>query len=176
MYEIPKQPTFPDKYPQPDNQIQLETELSQDFNARYPEYADLLVENLGAVHSAAGLGGAASMPKLPTNNLRVGLPRQIEEGETINEAQGLTVSGELAPGSAAMLDTLFQLVGAETIRDDRAEGKDAGQVIRQGSFMGEPVYIVEGYGQYPDGSGRTGRSYAVLSEEYGRREQASPAI
>lgn len=176
MYEIPKRPTFPDKYPQPDNQIQLETELSQEFNARYPEYADLLVENMGAVHSAAGLGSSSVMPKIHVTNLRIGLPRQIEEGETINEAQGLTVSGELAPGSAAMLDTLFQLVGAETIRDDRADGKEAGRVIRQGSFMSEPIYIMESYGQYPDGSGREGQSFAVLSQERGRLEQSSLAI
>lgn len=65
--------------------------------------------------------------------------------------EGLEIVGEMPQESKALLDGIYGLIGAKTLRDDREAGEPSGKVIRQGTYNGKPIHIAEYYDHPQDG-------------------------
>jgi hypothetical protein len=173
---------FANSYPMPENQLEFEMTLLDDFANQFPDSKPVLGEALADVQRYSGIKipkyklveplseGAEADPGLVDemgfldanvgdsgySMLMLTMPVQHTEEqikamsvEERTEASathnGFLVLGEVPPETTAMLNGVYGLIGAETIRDDRSAGENDGTVLRLGVYQGEPIYVAEDY-------------------------------
>ena len=55
------------------------------------------------------------------------------------------IIGDIPPESRALIEGIYELVGARVMRDDHQDQESEGVVIRQGEYQGQPIYMEEIY-------------------------------
>jgi hypothetical protein len=93
---------------------------------------------------------------------------EYEKAEANRTSNGMSIIGELPPETTALLNGIYSLIGAETVRDDRAQGEEHGVVLRRGVYNGSPVYIKERYTDNSFWQGKSTLSVVIENEHRGK--------
>lgn len=80
---------------------------------------------------------------------------------------GMTVAGGLSAASKKLIEGIYQLTGAQVVRDDRTFQLRTAEVVRRGSYMGEEVYFSENYDDNSPVYGTSTFSLFVLNAKTG---------
>jgi hypothetical protein len=102
--------------------------------------------NLGA-NSYSDHGFSRLMLTMPAHysDEQIANMSEDERLETSKSGGGNFIMGDLPTETVDMLNGIYGLIGAQTIRNDRATGEPSGTVLRLGVYQGTPVYIAEEY-------------------------------
>ncbi len=88
-----------------------------------------------------------------------------ERTEASKTHEGFLVVGDIPPETSAMLNGVYGLIGADTIRDDRTAGEDTGTVLRRGEYQGTVIYIAEDYMNHSYYSGKPMMSVSLVGRD-----------
>lgn len=61
------------------------------------------------------------------------------------ESEGMAIVGELPMETKGMLESIYRLIGASVVRDQRSEGSTIGSVIRHGVYQASDVWVSEDF-------------------------------
>jgi len=113
-----------------------------------PAIMDNVADDLGYLNLGTDREGGISLLTLTMPDRTItpevfGSMSDIDRRVAGAKVEGMSVIGAMPPETVAMLESVYGTIGAKVVRDDRAEGAQSGAVLREGSYQGEPVFIVE---------------------------------
>lgn len=146
------------------------------LSADSPGPGDLNDELGYFTYTAHSMGYTRLMLRMPVTHTREEIDQMddAQRAEASKTAEGFIVVGDIPPETSRMLNGIYSLIGAETLRDDRAAGQAVGTVVRRGHYQGTPVWIAEDYMNHSYYSGKPLFSVRLLGRETG--EQAAVGL
>lgn len=158
---------FLPSYPIPDDQLGFEYEQLARYDELFPE-SPLLEYAFDALHRFYSTGDFeditpedrivvdALLTKLELRLPTLYAPQALSEMSD-DERNGVMrleechiIIGDKLVETHEMLDSLYQLIGAEVIRDDRTaatDGEREGVILRKGWYLGADIYIEERFNE-----------------------------
>lgn len=145
----------------PNDQLGFELELRDEFARKYPASAYVLDWDLQLIQTQAGMNfvtfeDARSAGEPDATSMTFEAFTHGEKGLMLWKPTGTVhdrrdseydVVGQPLPQETAdLLNGLYGLIGAETVRDDRQAGEPNGFIIRRGEYQGTPIYLQEYFG------------------------------
>lgn len=85
------------------------------------------------------------MPKKARTKEEIARMTDAEKAAADQTDDGAYVLGELPEETKALLSGIYELTGAQIIRDDRVDGEQTGTVLRMGKYQGQDIFIAEDY-------------------------------